>query len=81
MYSEEWKVRFAYLCRPLRVGFRPSISRATRSRGTAARHEDFEAYQHGDAGLMWELFDCIKWIKRGRMELAKNYLQKLVRKF
>ncbi|MBA3253746.1 MAG: hypothetical protein H0T67_05735 [Burkholderiaceae bacterium] len=45
------------------------------------RHEDFEAYQHGDAGLMWELFDCIKWIKRGRMELAKNYLQKLVRKF
>ena len=45
------------------------------------RYEDFEAYQHGDAGLMWELFDCIKWTKRERMEFAKNYPQKLVRKF
>ena len=44
------------------------------------RHEDFEAYQHGDEGLLWELFDCIKWLKRGRTELTKSYLRKLVRK-
>jgi hypothetical protein len=43
------------------------------------RHEDFEAYPHGDEGLIWELFDCIKWLQRGRTALAKDYLRKLVR--
>jgi hypothetical protein len=27
--------------------------------------------------LIWELVDCVKWIKQGRVELAKNYLRKL----
>ncbi|TDP61460.1 NUDIX domain-containing protein [Roseateles toxinivorans] len=48
--------------------------------GLPPRHEDFEAYQHGDDGLLWELFDCIKWLKRGRTELTKSYLRKLVAK-
>jgi hypothetical protein len=45
--------------------------------GLAPTHEDFEPYPHGDDGLIWELVDCIKWIKRGRVELAKSYLRKL----
>jgi hypothetical protein len=47
--------------------------------GPPPRHEDFEAYPHGDEGLIWELFDCIKWLQRGRSALAKDYLRKLVR--
>jgi predicted nucleotidyltransferase len=45
--------------------------------GPPPRHEDFEPYPHGDDGLIWELVDCIKWIKRGRMQLAKDYLRRL----
>lgn len=41
------------------------------------RHEDFKPYPHGDEGLLWELFDCIKWLQRGRTQLAKDYLGKL----
>lgn len=43
------------------------------------RHEDFEAYQHGDDGLLWELFDCVKWLQRGQADLAKHHLRKLAR--
>jgi hypothetical protein len=50
------------------------------SDGPSPKHEDFEAYQHGDEGLIWELVDCIKWLHRGRTALAKSYLQKLVAK-
>lgn len=46
--------------------------------GAPARHEDFPAYEYGDAGLIWELVDCIKWLSRGRTALAKNHLRKLV---
>jgi len=42
------------------------------------RHEDFTPYPHGDVGLVWELYDCIKWLLRGRHQLAKDYLRKLV---
>jgi hypothetical protein len=42
------------------------------------RHEDFTPYPHGDDGLIWELYDCIKWLRRGRTGLAKDYLRKLV---
>jgi hypothetical protein len=45
--------------------------------GDPIRHEDFEPYPHGDDGLIWELVDCIKWLRRGRVELARNYLRKL----
>lgn len=46
--------------------------------GPPPRHEDLNAYTHGDAGLTWELFDCIKWLKRGRRQLTRDYLRKLV---
>lgn len=46
--------------------------------GPSPRHEDFDAYPHGDDGLLWELFDCVKWLKRGRTDLTKGYLRKLV---
>lgn len=42
-------------------------------------HETFDAYPHGDDGLIWELVDCIKWLHRGRTTLAKDYLRKLAR--
>ena len=45
--------------------------------GEPIRHEDFGAYEYGDEGLIWELVDCIKWLKRGRNDLAKSYIQKL----
>jgi hypothetical protein len=45
--------------------------------GLAPKHEDFEPYPHGDDGLIWELVDCIKWIKQGRVALAKDYLCRL----
>ena len=48
--------------------------------GDPIRHEDFEAYAYGDEGLIWELVDCIKWLSRGRTNLAKHHLKKLVAK-
>jgi hypothetical protein len=45
--------------------------------GPPPPHETFEAYPHGDAGLIWELVDCIKGLKRGRVQLTKDYLRKL----
>ena len=47
--------------------------------GDPPLHETFEPYPHGDEGLIWELVDCIKWLNRGRTELAKGYLAKLGR--
>jgi hypothetical protein len=35
--------------------------------GDPIRHEDFEPYPHGDDGLIWELVDCIKWLRRVRL--------------
>ena len=45
--------------------------------GEPIRHEDFAAYEYGDEGLLWELVDCIKWLSRGRHELAKRHIAKL----
>ena len=45
--------------------------------GEPVRHEDFPAYEYGDEGLIWELVDCIKWLSRGNLPLAKQYLRKL----
>jgi predicted nucleotidyltransferase len=45
--------------------------------GEPVRHEDFAAYEYGDEGLIWELVDCIKWLSRGRNELARHHIQKL----
>ena len=32
---------------------------------------------NGDAGLFWELFNCIKWLRRGEVEFTARYLQAL----
>lgn len=45
--------------------------------GEPIRHEDFAAYEYGDEGLIWELVDCIKWLSRGRRQLARHHLLKL----
>lgn len=45
--------------------------------GTPVRHEDFAAYEFGDDGLVWDLVGCIKWLSRGRTELAKNHIRKI----
>lgn len=45
--------------------------------GEPPRHETFEPYPHGEAGLVWELIDCVKWLKRGRHALAMSYLERL----
>ena len=45
--------------------------------GVPIRHEDFAAYEYGDAGLIWELVDCIKWLSRDRNDLARNHIKKL----
>ncbi|KIS91663.1 hypothetical protein H333_13250, partial [Vibrio parahaemolyticus 12315] len=31
-------------------------------------------------GLIWELLECIKWLSRGKNELAKSYPKKLADK-
>jgi predicted nucleotidyltransferase len=45
----------------------------------APEHGDDLAYVYGDEGLAWELFSCIKWLKRGDAEMAKTYLHKLTK--
>lgn len=49
--------------------------------GDPSRHEEFDAYPHGDDGLVWELVDCIKWLQRGKITRTKDDLRKLVAKF
>lgn len=34
---------------------------------------------HGDDGLVWELFNCIKWLRRGDTAFTRLYLQALGR--
>jgi predicted nucleotidyltransferase len=48
--------------------------------GEPVRHEDFEAYQYGDDGLLWELVDCVKWLSRGNHTLAKRHIKKIASK-
>lgn len=43
----------------------------------APRHENFAVYEHNNAGLIWELLSCIKWLSRDKTELAKDYLRRL----
>lgn len=43
----------------------------------APAHQDFAVYENGDAGLIWELLSCIKWLSRGQTALAKDYLKRL----
>ena len=34
-------------------------------------------YVNGDAGLVWELFNCLKWLRRGEVDFTSRYLQRL----
>lgn len=66
-------------CQPYRILFDKADVIAQRlTDEPAPKHEDFPAYACGDDGLIWELFDCIKWLSRGNTKLAKGYLKKLV---
>ncbi|MGS0757039.1 hypothetical protein ACVBEH_21870 [Roseateles sp. GG27B] len=31
----------------------------------------------GDDGLVWELFNCMKWLRRGEVDFATQYIQAL----
>ncbi len=66
------------LARPFKVLFDKSdvIPRRLTDKPAPA-HKDFAVYPHGDKGLIWELFDCIKWLSRDDTQLAKDYLKKL----
>lgn len=66
------------LRRPYLSLWDPQGHLATREvEGEPPRHETFQPYPHGDEGLVWELVDCVKWLQRGRTELAKSYLARL----
>ena len=45
----------------------------------APKHEDFPAYYYGDKGLIWDVFECVKWLSRGKNELAKHHIKKLAK--
>jgi len=34
-------------------------------------------FVNGEDGLVWELFNCIKWLRRGDTEFTRQYLQRL----
>jgi predicted nucleotidyltransferase len=36
-------------------------------------------FVNGDDGLVWELFNCIKWLKRGDRMVAKDYIKRLAK--
>lgn len=69
------------ISKPFRVLFdKDGIIKGRVTDTPAPKHEDFPVYTSGDQGLVWELFDCIKWSSRGDHELAKSYLRKLSKK-
>ncbi|EKA7361499.1 TPA: nucleotidyltransferase domain-containing protein [Vibrio parahaemolyticus] len=69
------------ISRPFKVLFDKAGAVASRlTDAPAPKHEDFPAYTNGDQGLIWELLECIKWLSRGKNELAKSYLKKLADK-
>jgi predicted nucleotidyltransferase len=44
-------------------------------------HEEQAPYLSGDDGLAWELFNCIKWLRRGQSEQARRYITRLAGAF
>ncbi len=67
-----------YISKPFKVLFDKSgIVEERLTNELAPKHEDFPVYTSGDDGLIWELFDCIKWSSRGNNELVKSYIKKL----
>jgi len=47
--------------------------------GFAPGRGELVAYRHGDRWLPWELFNCIKWLSRGEVATAREYLVQLGR--
>ncbi|NRB65992.1 MAG: hypothetical protein HRU48_01295 [Vibrio sp.] len=69
------------LSKPFKVLFDKSdIVTSRLTDAPAPQHKDFPAYTSGDQGLIWELFDCIKWLSRDDTTLAKEYIKKLANK-
>ncbi|MDA0118092.1 hypothetical protein [Vibrio sp. T11.5] len=69
------------LSKPFKVLFDKSdIVTSRLTDAPAPKHKDFPAYTSGDQGLIWELFDCIKWLSRDDTTLAKDYIKKLANK-
>lgn len=69
------------LSKPYKVLFDKSdIVTSRLTDAPAPKHKDFPAYTSGDQGLIWELFDCIKWLSRDDTTLAKDYIKKLANK-
>ncbi|PAU39903.1 hypothetical protein CKF94_02255 [Vibrio coralliilyticus] len=69
------------LSKPYKVLFDKSdIVTSRLTDAPAPKHKDFPAYTSGDQGLIWELFDCIKWLNRDDTTLAKEYIKKLANK-
>ncbi|MBN3573185.1 hypothetical protein [Vibrio neptunius] len=69
------------LSKPFKVLFdKSSVVTARLTDAPAPQHKDFPAYTSGDQGLIWELFDCIKWLSRDDTTLAKDYIKKLANK-
>lgn len=36
-----------------------------------------QPFVNGSPGLVWELFNCMKWLWRGETEFTRGYLQRL----
>jgi predicted nucleotidyltransferase len=47
------------------------------SEGKPIGRDTAEPYVTGDEGLIWELFNCMKWLRRGEIEFTAQYLQAL----
>ena len=69
-----FRLKHPYLCVWDPTDLRTSLV----AEGEPVRHEAFAAYEYGDQGLIWDLVDCIKWLSRGRNDLAKNHIKKIV---
>lgn len=66
------------IARPYQILFdKDDIVAARLTDQAAPAHEEFAVYEKGDAGLIWELLSCIKWLSRGQTDLAKTYLKRL----
>ena len=52
-------------------------SRQTQHKPIGREHQT--VFAHGEAGLAWELFNCIKQLRRGEVQATRRYLTELGR--
>jgi predicted nucleotidyltransferase len=84
---EDWSSYELHVVEPsARMRLRPPyIEVANRSGYLASRlsdekpigRETVRPYASGRSGLEWELFNCMKWLRRGEVGIASRYLQDL----